>query len=415
MPVSTPESGIVARARQIARDQALAFPALVFGLHWAFVTIIAALAMRFARSQPVVKAVGYQLPELDGWQHLTVQPMRNWDGFWYSLIAEQGYDVHPATTAFWPLYPWTMRFVSEVFGVTPELAGWALSNVAFYAALVILYRLVRLEWGDGVARRSVWLLAFFPTAFYFSAVYSESFFLLFSVLAFYWARTGRWWQAGLAAACAALTRNVGVLLGIPMVIMFARQYRVHPRYWPSHSVALLLPALGPLIYFTYLGARFNNPLLTLDVQKGWAREQGMPWQTFQMASDQLGLAWLRMLLASPTWETLTSHAVRFSFSEYESLDLIVTLLVLPLVIYCLRKLPLEYSLYAAIVFVLPMFSPSTIHPLMSFPRFTLVLFPLFVGLAVLTRNRWAFAAVLIPSVALLAVLTIQFSTWYWVA
>lgn len=406
-----------ATVRRVVREQELQFPAAVFGIHWLFVTLVGSLATRFAYALPVVQAVGYELPELDGWRGYVIEPFRNWDGFWYGLIAEQGYDYHPASTAFWPLYPWSMRAMADFFGIYVETAGVILSNLAFFGALVVFYRLVSREWGEGIARRASILLAFFPTAFYFSTVYSESFFLLFSLLTFYWAKDKRWWLAGLAGLLAALTRNVGVLLVVPLGIMFLKEYgfRLDPRRWPRETLALAIPGFGPLLFIGFLWYRFDDPLLTVDVQSGWARTQAWPWETFQMAYDQLGLAWLRLLIEAPSWATLTSREVRFSFSQYESLDLIATLLIIPLLIYTLRKLPLEYGAFAAILFVLPLFSPSTIHPLMSFPRFALVLFPLFIGLAMLTRRRWMFVSVLVPSVLLLTVLTIQFTTWFWVA
>lgn len=414
---TTRSSSPAAAVRQFVREQELEFPFAVFGLHWLFVTVVAALATRFAYTLPPVQAVGYELPELSGWRSLIIQPFRNWDGFWYGLIAERGYDVHPATTAFWPLYPWTMRATADFFGIYVETAGVILSNLAFFGALVVLYRVVSREWGEGVARRTLVLLAFFPTAFYFSAVYSESFFLLFSLLTFYWAKDRRWWLAGLAGALAALTRNVGILLLVPLTIMFLKTYglRLDPRRWPRETLALAIPGFGPLLYFGYLWYQFDDPLLTLDVQKGWARTQAMPWETFQMAFDQLGLAWLRFLLDSPGWASLTSREVRLSFAEFESLDIFAAALAIPLLIYTLRKLPLEYGAYAATLFCLPLFSPSTIHPLMSFPRFSLVLFPLFVALALLTRRPLTFAAILAPFVLLLTILTIQFTTWFWVA
>jgi Gpi18-like mannosyltransferase len=387
----------------------------VFAVHWAFVTLFAALGTRHAYAMPVVKAVGFSLPELNGWRAYVIQPLRNWDGFWYSLIAMEGYQSHPATTAFWPLYPWTMRFLSEVSGITIEAAGLILANVAFLMALIVLQRLARLEWGDAIARRTTILLAFFPTAFYFSAVYSESFFLLFSLLAFYWARTGRWWQAGIAAALAALTRNLGVLLILPLGLMYLRQHGIDPRFWSLRAITPGLPVLGPTIYFFYLYRTWDDPFITLNVQQGWARKSAMPWEAFAMAFEQWNVGWLRMFISAPGWSTVTSFEFRFLFSEYESLDIIVTLLAIPVVLFCLVRLPVEYGAYTGILFVLPLFSPSFVHPLMSYSRFVIVLFPLFVCLAMLIRRPVIFVLTLILSTILLAGLTIQFSTWFWVA
>jgi hypothetical protein len=407
--------------RQIAHEYQLVFVGSVYAAHWLLVTIVAALATRFAYANPPVKALGWALPHLDGASGLFVQPMRNWDGFWYSLIAELGY-VHSATTAFWPLYPWSMRFLGTLLLIPYETAGYMLSNIAFLIALVALYRYVSTNWGVDVARRSVLLLAFFPTAFFFTAVYSESFFLLFCVLAFSWGRMARWWLAGSAALLAGLTRNVGVLLIVPLGIMFLRQYGpglrgrwLDLRAWPAQTLALGLIPLGPVLYMLYLWRAFGNPLMTIDAQKGWARIQAMPWTTFRMAFDQWQGGWLYALLASPTWATLTSYPVRMSFAEYESLDIAMTFLGIVLIVYAFRVLPIEHSAWVAIMFALPLFSPSTIHPLMSIPRFMVVLFPLFIALAIFARRRFVLPIILVPSAVLMVLLTVQFSTWFWVS
>ena len=56
---------------------------------------------------------------------------------------------------------------------------------------MLLHRLAALELGERDARGTVLLVAFVPTAVFFSAVYSESLFLLVSVGAFLAARHGR--------------------------------------------------------------------------------------------------------------------------------------------------------------------------------------------------------------------------------
>lgn len=399
----------------VIREYRLTFVTTVCVAHWLFVTAFAALATRYAYTMPAVPAVGYRLPELDGWRRYVIQPLRNWDGFWYSMIATEGYGWHPASTAFWPLYPWTMRLLSEVTGMTVEVAGLILANAAFVAAMVVLYRLVLLEWGETAARRTVILLAAFPTSFYFSAVYSESFFLLFCVLSFYWGRTERWWLAGLAGAMAALTRNLGVVLVVPLAIMYLQQHGWNPRAWSIRAAATAIPVLGPAIYFTYLQWAWGDALLTLEVQQGWGRQSAMPWDSFAMAFEQWNTDWLRLLIDNPGWATLTSFEMRHLFAEYESLDIIIVLLMLPLVGYCVARLPLEYSVFVLALAVPPLFNPSVVHPLMSYPRFVIVMFPLFIALAIVLRGPKRFLLYMCISLPLLAVLTMQFATWFWVA
>ena len=207
------------------REYDLALPGLVFTLHWVFVTLVAALATRYATSMPTVAAVGSRLPQLHGWREFVIQPLRNWDGAWYSLIAEYGYRIHPATTAFWPLFPWSMQFLSDALYLHVETSALLLANAAFFGALTVLYRLAKLEWGAAVARRAVWVWSPPPRSFSPPPTANRSF-CCYTLLAFHWARTGKWWQAGLAGALAALTRNVGVLVTLPLGIMFIAPVRL---------------------------------------------------------------------------------------------------------------------------------------------------------------------------------------------
>ena len=52
---------------------------------------------------------------------------------------------------------------------------------------------------------------------------------------------------------------------------------------------------------------------------------------------------------------------------------------------------------------------------MSIPRFGLVLFPLFIVMAILFRKRVVYLPLALVSTFLLILLTVQFSTWYWVS
>ena len=61
--------------------------------------------------------------------------------------------------------------------------------------MVVLYRLAALDLPRRRAERAVLLTAIFPFSFFFGAVYTESTFLLFTLLAFYGFRTravGAW-------------------------------------------------------------------------------------------------------------------------------------------------------------------------------------------------------------------------------
>jgi len=157
---------------------------------------------------------------LDGWVR--------WDAAWYRDIAEHGYTNMPSheafqrDTAFFPLYPLLMRALHVV---VPDLylCGLLISNVAVLAALILIYRLTSARYDAGVAQRAITVLAIYPFSFFFSAVYSESLFLLAATGAFVLGERRRWGWAALSAAAAGATRLVGVVTVLGLVLLYLDQ------------------------------------------------------------------------------------------------------------------------------------------------------------------------------------------------
>jgi hypothetical protein len=405
----------------------VAFPLTVAAVHLLVVQVAASLAYHLGTANPLPSPpYGTVPPPLTGLAHYLVEPLRLWDGLWYKLIAEQGYpgSVQSAKAAFWPLFPWVMDYGSRLTGWSVDTVGYLVSNLAFAGALVLLYRLVALDFDAAVARRTLWAIALFPTALFFSAVYTESLFLLLVVGALLAARLGRWWIAGLVGALAALTRSYGVLLLIPFAVLFVQQYRLDVRRWFPKVIATALPVLGPAIFGWHLERVQGNWRAFIDVQGQWNRYASNPVDTlrcgisscFNLGGEPDGASWgwLTTLLHHPTWATLTSQPFRLSVANSDTLELVCTLLFLALAVIGLRTLPLYQSAYLIPGLVIPLYQPSSVHALMSMPRFGLTLFPLFVVLALLIRGRFA-VPVMAVSTLLLVLLTIQFTHWYWVS
>ncbi|HZL64689.1 MAG TPA: hypothetical protein VFD50_07095, partial [Thermoleophilia bacterium] len=153
------------------------------------------------------------------------------------------------------------------------IGGIVISLVSYGVAMVLLYKLTKELFGPTVAAWTVALISWFPTSVVFSAVYSESLFLMLTVAAFWFATRRRWFLAGLAGLLAALTRNSGLLLVVPLLLLYGRECgwslrRVSLR-WPRDlrlGLLLLVPA-GLLLYMGYLQARFGKPLLFSTVEK----------------------------------------------------------------------------------------------------------------------------------------------------
>ena len=74
--------------------------------------------------------------------------------------------------------------------------------------------------GREAARLAVLVTAFAPMAYFFSAVYSESLYLALSVGVFWCARQGRWAWVGVLGALAGATRSAGLVLVLPVMILY---------------------------------------------------------------------------------------------------------------------------------------------------------------------------------------------------
>ena len=100
----------------------------------------------------------------------------NWDGGIYRHIAELGYDK-PLYLAFFPLYPLLIKgtaIVMQAIGFSePYLrAGLFVAFWSFFAALLLLFKLIKERFSEKIAWTTVLVTLFFPTAFFFKALYT---------------------------------------------------------------------------------------------------------------------------------------------------------------------------------------------------------------------------------------------------
>ena len=347
-----------------------------------------------------------------------VSPLARWDSVWYLMIAAGGYG-DGAREAFFPLYPLVARIAGLPVGST--LVGGALASTALLGvALVLLHRLVALDYERAVARNAILVTAFAPMSFFFSAVYSESLFLAVSVGAIYAARRDRWAWAGALGAVAALTRSAGVVLLVPLLVLYlwdTGSLRSRPRRPRADVLWLGLVPCGLAAYCAYLGLAGYDALAPFHAQEVWYRSFAGP---FAGARDGVVAGWQgARQLASGAREPVyfTAAAGDPFLVARHNIELLVWLAVtLVVAVGALRRLPAAYGAYLVAALALPLSYPVGPQPLMSLPRFVVVLFPLAIGLALwMTGRVWRERLVLGAFAAGLAVYSAIFATWHWVA
>jgi hypothetical protein len=344
-----------------------------------------------------------------------LSPLARWDAAWYLRIAESGYGGSDVRAAFFPLYPLLVRAVASPFGASPGallVAAYAVALAAFLGALVLLHRLVSLELGRPLAQPALLLLAVFPAAVFFGAPYPESLFLLLAVGAFYAARTGRWAWAGAAAAGAAATRSAGVLLLLPLAMLW---WSLRPRK-ARDAAWLVLGPLGIAAYAAFLGLSEGDAWRFLDVQDAWSRELTVP---LAGAWDGLGAAvdGARQLLSGQREVVYFEQAAGDPY-RIAAINLMLfgaLAFAVAACVGCFRRLPKAYGAWVAASLVLPLTFPVKPQPLMSLPRFLAVLFPIFMWLAVWSEERRATTRVAAVSALGLGLFTAQFASWHWIS
>lgn len=396
-------------------------------------------------------------------------PAARWDAAWYLTIAHYGYlpELGPFTAqraAFFPLYPLLIWAVSLV-GMAGALAGVLVSLAALLAALYALHRLTTLELSSGyllpqmtrrlrssiadrdVARLALATTAFGPMAFFLSADYSESLYLALSIGVFLQARRGRWMWVGVLGGLAAATRSTGVLLILPGLALYllgprsdrepdyAFEPRTHreallpglfawarrlltPRYKlrPDVLWLALIPA-GLIAFMTWFWLAGGEPMAPFHAQALWGRQFAGPfvasWDAARAAFEGA-----RQILSGQSTHLYFPLEGKSADIEAGHNIMLFTFfaLAVPLSIGVLRRLPLAYGLYTVAALALPLSYPVSTQPLMSIPRFILVLFPLNMWLGgYLATRRGVRIAVFALSAIALVFFTAQFSTWHWVA
>jgi hypothetical protein len=342
-------------------------------------------------------------------------PAMRWDAIWYVWISEHGYNVLQ-TTGFFPLYPLLVHVGSWIAGGSAVLAGIALSLVAALAGLAVVHRLAELEFGDlGSASATVKLMAFAPFAFYLSAVYTEALFLALSAGTFLAARRGRWALAGALGGLAAMTRVTGLLLLVPVVMVFLYGPRGdvaapegHGRWRPDYPFspsllwALLIPA-GGAVFGAYTAARGFGFFASFHAQHlFWQHRFSGP---LVAAWDGLKAAWLQIKAV------LTGHLTASTRAPS-------VLQVIVLLVSCLglagvaRRLPPVYAVYVGLGLLVPLWSPTVGDPLRGLDRYASMMFPLFMWLGAWGRERQLESPLVMLSAVLLAGFTVQFATWH---
>ncbi|MEN0001620.1 MAG: mannosyltransferase family protein [Pseudomonadota bacterium] len=228
-----------------------------------------------------------------------------WDSQWYLTILSQGYQsevileagpsYRQANWAFFPLYPSISALLTTMTGTNGAISLLLVANLAFLAALLLVYTEIEQVKGAATAKLAVIILLAWPGTHFFSSAYAESLFLLLVVSTFRFARQKRFLAAPLVAALAAITRSPGIMLVFPIAFYAWSAWACeqgHPQSVTSGfqfalSVAGLrtfltccLPVLSLCGFMAHLYHVTGDALAFATIQEAWGRSFKNPVMEF---------------------------------------------------------------------------------------------------------------------------------------
>ncbi len=334
----------------------------------------------------------------EGWHNL-VTMWERFDGLWFLRIASGGYIDGDGSAVFYPGYPLAIRLLTPLLGGHPLGAAFLVSHLATFGSMALLYFLTSSEFDENVARRTVLYLAVFPTSFFLLAPYSESLFLFLVLLCLWAARRRMWELAGIAGIGVSATRNLGVLIALPLATEAIHQLLerreignfVRGLVWSGIAV------LGAVAYLVFWQQFAGDLFAPVNQQANWQREGSVPFATIMSA---------------------TREAFRFPGVYPGGYHLVDWLIVMPGLVAAgwaaLRTRPI-FGVYTWASLLAPLSYAFLPRPFMSVPRFLLPIFPILWAAAVWGGRRPAFHGAWVAcSAALLGIMTILFVGWYYV-
>jgi Mannosyltransferase (PIG-V) len=349
---------------------------------------LAALAFRVV-SALLALAINTAFP-LDQPRQMTVfpEPSTFWDTFarydsgWYEGIARNGYAYAAggrSNIAYFPVYPMLMRYAGRLFGryhAAFYFGGVVVSWTAYVLAMVALYYLARLDLDREQSERAVLLISIFPFAFFYGMIYSESTYLLFTVLAFFWFRT-RWWiLGGLAASIAIATRTPAIVMWPSLAWIAWRTAAPAGRDRLMAAVALLLAVTGFAWYSLYIYQQSGNPFEWASTLQRWNYKiGGPPWRA------PLNLA--SVLMTHPY-----GYIAGTRMGLYDTLYGLTGLAFLASVPLVWLRFGAAYGLFVLLNLLVPLSSGV----FEGVGRYCSVLFPVFLWLA---SRQWKFAGTVV--------------------
>jgi hypothetical protein len=340
------------------------------------------------------------------------------DAQWYAWIAERGYpsarDFLSAectsrpklidqcqnylSWAFFPLWPIVIHLLRPLLA-NSFAAGLIAANIFDLCAAIVLFTYLKNGYGKRTAVITVVLLHASPFAVFLDAPYTESLFLFLVSSVFLATQRRAWSLAGLCLGLAAVARPNGVFVTIVPLSQLAHEALRERQFTGRDVLAWIGLGLGLVPYAGWMlfnRIKTGDPFFFFRVQRFWfAGAAGL-----ENALHNLGAVFR---LGELRWHDFHSSRI----------DVIVMIISIFLLLSGIRSLRASETAYAVTMLLVPLVAKD----LMSYSRFALLAWPLFLSLALALRGRarnWLLGAILAAFLVGQLTLTVRFVNWQWI-
>lgn len=354
----------------------------IFGIWLLFRCLTSLTAAVFSSLKPITlieKQIAFWPPSQDylAWlNRVFIAPWVRYDAVWFEQILAHGYIAGDGSTSFHPLYI-LLSYPLYRAGASAPLSLLIIGSLATLIFLWIFFRLIKLDHEPATAWTALLLLLTFPAAFILFAPYTESLFLLWTAATLYSIRRENWGLAALFSFLAALTRQQGLFLALPLAwgVWVAARKSLHQMriVWYTWLAPLAAPAglVGWGIYrinylhegnlnFSSIQGLIYSAFLSSSAEKIIAGQAFLwPWEALLMAISKA--------IHTPEINVL----INLSFGIWFLIAFIIAW----------KYLNIANRLYSTAIIMISFCSTTGQYAYISLPRHLMLALPVFIGFA----------------------------------
>ncbi|HYP13295.1 MAG TPA: mannosyltransferase family protein [Bryobacteraceae bacterium] len=303
-------------------------------------------------------------------ERVLIAPWQRWDSNYFLAVIERGYRSGDGTLAFHPLLP-VLSWPLTLAGLNGFVALWAIASICSAFGTMAVFRLARLDYPEKTSEMACTLLLAFPVSAILFAPYTEPLWILCAALSLHASRQGRWWQAGLWASAATLTRQQGLFLVAPLV---CEMWQSGARFDIRRYVPCALPAV------TYIGWMGYRLLAFSDLRPDFSGWNAFVYST--LLSSESGKVVPHQAMIAP-WNALALGFQNLSSSVLNNVtNLGLAAVFVALTVVAWPRLRASDRILTALIYAASFsYYTGPEKPYMGLPRHLLLAFPVFIGAA----------------------------------